>query len=152
MDQAALLRVAAATPLPNAKSADKGQTHWEHRCSEGNTQQCLSRLSVSTTTSRCSTLLRGLIAVVAAVVLVLVVSYHKHCDCPVLARSLPELATKAAAASYSELRAQAFAATDAVQAQWKAVVRQHGNIAMVQRLLDVLLAKLLFLTAPSSHW
>ncbi|KAI3432348.1 hypothetical protein D9Q98_003905 [Chlorella vulgaris] len=53
--------------------------------------------------------------------LVLVVSYHKHCDCPVLARSLPELATKAAAASYSELRAQAFAATDAVQAQWKAV-------------------------------
>jgi hypothetical protein len=122
VDRAALLRVAAGTPLPDAKSADEGQARPEHRYSEGNTQQRLSQPAVYATTSRRSTLLRGVIAVVAAVVLALVVPYCNDCDYPVLARSLPELAANAAAASYSELRVQALAVTDAVKAHWNSVV------------------------------
>ncbi|KAL4856557.1 putative glycosyltransferase [Chlorella vulgaris] len=90
-----------------------GDQALEQPCSEGIAQQCSSRLAV--------------FALVAAVVLALVVPYCRHCGCPALAHSLPELAAKAAAASYSELRVRALAATDAVQAHWRSVLNQRAG-------------------------
>ncbi|KAL4856600.1 hypothetical protein ACK3TF_003051 [Chlorella vulgaris] len=89
------------------------------------TGNAAERASVSLITEHnARTWLRGVIAVVAAVVLALVVPYCKHSDCPALARSLPELATKAL---------------------------PECHIAMVQRLLDVACQAAVPRTATSCH-